>query len=570
MPKPKRHEPSVDALSGEAETAQERHPRAQPARAEEDPVNEHGSAAGLIRSGDVILGIEFGSTRVKASLIAPDTTPLASGAHAWENQLKDGIWTYDMEDVWRGLAVCHASLVRDVRARYAVELGTVAAIGFSGMMHGYVALDVDGELLVPFRTWRNNITGRACAELSPLLDFAVPQRWSIAHLYQSILEDEPHVPRIAHISTLAGYVHWKLTGEHRMGVGEASGMFPIDPGTGDWDAARMAKFNALVDRRKLAWKLRDILPEVMPAGREAGRLTAEGAKRLDSSGKLPAGIPLCPPEGDAGTGMVATNSVRPRSGNVSWGTSVFAMIVLEKSLGRVHKEIDIVVTPDGKPVAMVHANNGSSDLDAWIGLFGQVGKALGVEPPPEDLYGKLLPLAVQGDPDAGGLLSINYVSGEHITGFTEGRPLFVRNQDATFSLGNFVRAMYYASLCSLRMGIDILTKEEAVVIEEVRGHGGLFKGGDTGQRMMAAALDVPVSIPAMAAEGGAWGMAVLAAYMLRPDAGQSLPDYLDERIARSIGEPVDPDPRDVKGFAEFFTRHRKGLAIEREAVKALT
>ena len=531
---------------------------------------EQGSAAELIRSGGAILGIEFGSTRIKAALIAPDTTPLASGSHAWENQLKDGVWTYDMEDVWKGLADCYASLVQDVRARYALELNTVAAMGFSGMMHGYVALDGEGKLLAPFRTWRNNITGKACAELTPLLDFAVPQRWSIAHLYQSILEAQPHVPRIAHLTTLAGYVQWKLTGEHTMGVGEASGVFPIDPKTGDWDAARMAKFDALIEPRKLGWKLRDILPAVLPAGRAAGKLTAEGAKLLDPMGKLPAGIPLCPPEGDAGTGMVATNAVRPRSGNVSAGTSVFAMIVLEKSLARVHEEIDIVVTPDGKPVAMAHSNNGSSDLDAWIALFGQVAKALGHEARPDDLYGKLLPLAVQGDPDAGGLLSINYVSGEHMTGFTEGRPLFARNQDSKFTLENFVRAMLYASLCSLRTGMNILTEEEGVAIDEIRGHGGFFKAGDTGQRMMAAALNVPVSIPATAGEGGAWGMAVLAGYMLRADANQSLPDYLDERIAKSIGKPVNPDPRDVKGFTEFFARHKKGLAIEREAVKALS
>jgi sugar (pentulose or hexulose) kinase len=531
---------------------------------------QQGNAAELIRSGGAALGIEFGSTRIKAALIAPDTTPLASGSYAWENQLKDGIWTYDMEDVWKGLAACYASLVQDVRARHSLELKTVASMGFSGMMHGYVALDPDGKLLVPFRTWRNNITGKACAELTPLLDFAVPQRWSIAHLYQSILEEQPHVPRLAHLTTLAGYVHWKLTGEHKMGVGEASGMFPIDPRTGTYDAARMAKFDALIAPRKLGWKLRDILPEVLSAGRPAGKLTAQGAKLLDPSGTLPAGIPLCPPEGDAGTGMVATNAVRPRSGNVSAGTSVFAMIVLEKSLSRVHEEIDIVVTPDGNPVAMAHSNNGSSDLDAWIALFGQVAKALGAGVTPDDLYGKLLPLALKGDPDAGGLLSINYVSGEHMTGFTEGRPLFVRNQDGKFTLENFVRAMYYASLCAMRTGMNILTEQEGVVIEEIRGHGGFFKGGDTGQRMMAAALDVPVSIPATAGEGGAWGMAVLAAYMLRADAKQSLPDYLDEKIARSIGKPIRPDPRDVKGFSEFFARHKKGLATAREAVKALT
>jgi sugar (pentulose or hexulose) kinase len=530
---------------------------------------QQGSAAELIRSGSAVLGIEFGSTRIKAALIAPDTTPLASGSHAWENQLKDGVWTYDMEDVWRGLAACYASLVEDVRSRYSLHLGTVAAMGFSGMMHGYVALDDEGQLLVPFRTWRNNITGPACAELTPLLDFAVPQRWSIAHLYQSILERQPHVPRIAHLTTLAGYVHWKLTGEHKMGVGEASGMFPIDPVAVDWDAARMAGFDALIEPRKLGWKLREILPDVLPAGRPAGKLTAEGAKLLDPSGKLPAGIPLCPPEGDAGTGMVATNAVRPRSGNVSAGTSVFAMIVLERSLSRVHEEIDIVVTPDGKPVAMAHSNNGSSDLDDWIALFGQAARALGHDAGADELYGKLLPLALKADPDAGGLLSVNYVSGEHMTGFTEGRPLFARREDSRFTLENFVRAMYFASLCAMRTGMDILTEEEGVVIEEIRGHGGFFKGGDTGQRMMAAALNVPVSIPATAGEGGAWGMAVLAAYMLRAD-GQTLPDYLDALIAGSIGKPVEPDPRDVEGFGEFFARHKRGLAVEREAVRALS
>jgi sugar (pentulose or hexulose) kinase len=533
-------------------------------------VNQRHACAEPIRSGRAILGIELGSTRIKASLIGPDTTPLASGSHAWENQFRDGVWTYALEDVWKGLAACYATLVDDVRARYSLELKTVAAMGFSGMMHGYVALDVDGRLLVPFRTWRNNITGQACAELSPLLDFAVPQRWSIAHLYQSILEQQPHVPRIAHLTTLAGYVHWSLTGEHNVGVGEASGMFPIDPRTGGWDAARMELFDEFIAPRRLDWRLRDILPAVVPAGRPAGSLTAEGAKLLDPSGTVVPGVPLCPPEGDAGTGMVATNAVRPRSGNVSAGTSVFAMIVLERSLSRVHQEIDIVVTPDGMPVAMVHSNNGSSDFDAWVALFGQVAKALGVEARHEDLYAKLLPLATQGDPDAGGLLSVNYVSGEHMTGFTEGRPLFARHQTSNFTLENFIRAMYFASLCALRTGMNILTEQEGVIIEEIRGHGGFFKGGDTGQRMMAAALNVPVSIPATAGEGGAWGMAVLADYMLRANAKQSLADYLDEWIASSIGKPIEPDPRDVKGFAQYYARHEKGLAIERESVKSLS
>lgn len=528
-----------------------------------------GGAAELIEAGAAILGIEFGSTRIKAVLIAPDTTPLASGSHSWENQLRDGVWTYDMADVWAGLAACYASLADDIRARYGRELRTVAALGISGMMHGYVALDADGEQLVPFRTWRNNITGAACAELTPLLDFAVPQRWSIAHLYQSILDGQAHLSRLAHLKTLAAYVHWRLTGEHVVGLDEASGMFPIEPVTADWDATRMAAFDALVAPRNLGWTLRDVLPRVVPAGTPAGHLTADGARLLDPSGTLEAGIPLCAPEGDAGTGMVATNAVRPRSGNVSAGTSIFAMIVLERSLSRVHEEIDIVVTPDGSPVAMAHSNNGTSDLDAWVSLFGQVGRALGADITPDALYGRLLPQALAADPDAGGLLAINYVSGEHMTGFTEGRPLFARNEDAKLNLANFMRAQYFASLCSLRTGLDILTRDEGVVIEEIRGHGGFFKGGDTGQRMMAAALDVPVGVPSTAGEGGAWGMAVLAAYMRRADPAQSLPDYLDSLIAGRMGTAVSPDPVDVAGFEAFFTRHRKGLAIERAAVESL-
>ncbi|HET7540881.1 MAG TPA: FGGY-family carbohydrate kinase [Polyangiaceae bacterium] len=526
-------------------------------------------AAELIRAGQAVLGIEFGSTRIKASLIAPDAAPLASGSHVWENQLKDGLWTYDVTEIWRGVSSCYSSLVEDVRARYTLGLSSLAALGISGMMHGYVALDSAGNLLVPFRTWRNNITHRACLELTPLLDFAVPQRWSIAHLYQSILEEQPHVRQIARLTTLSGYVHLLLTGEHVLGVGEASGMFPIDPDTCDWDVARLAKFEALIAPRKLGFTLRDLLPAVLPAGRSAGRLSAAGAKRLDARGQLQSGVLLAPPEGDAGTGMVATNAVRPRSGNVSAGTSVFAMIVLEKSLSRVHEQVDIVVTPDGKPVAMVHSNNGSSDLDAWVGLFGQVARALGAEQSPDELYSKLLPLALVGDPDGGGLLSVNYVSGEHITGFERGRPLFVRKENSHFTLSNFMRAMSFASLCALRSGLNILTEEEGVRIDEIRGHGGFFKTGDTGQRLMAAALDIPVSVPETAGEGGAWGMAVLAAYLLRPDAQQPLADYLDQRIAKRIGKPVEPDPRDVQGFADFFALHSKGLAIERAAVEAL-
>jgi sugar (pentulose or hexulose) kinase len=526
-------------------------------------------AAKRIASGAAVLGIELGSTRIKASLIAPDSSPLAAGSHTWENRLEDGVWTYSIDDVESGLAGAYAALAADVRARYAVDLRAVAAMGVSAMMHGYLALDDRGELLVPFRTWRNNFTETASGMLTQALDFPVPQRWSVAHLYQSVLEDQPHLPRLAHLTTLAGYVHWRLTGERVLGVGDASGMFPVDAAGADWDMARLAAFDALVRPRGFPWTLRGVLPAVLGAGRPAGWLTPDGARLLDPTGALQAGVPFCPPEGDAGTGMVATNAVRPRSGNVSAGTSVFAMIVLEHGLGRLHPELDIVTTPDGSPVAMAHSNNGSSDLDAWMGIFGQVAGALGHPAGLDDLYGRLVPLALAGDADAGGLLSVNYVSGEHQTGFAEGRPLFARKPDSAFTLPNFIRAMLFASLCAMRSGLDILTQEEGVAIDEIRGHGGFFRGGDTGQRIMAAALGIPVSTPAAAGEGGAWGMALLAAYMLRADAGQALSDYLDERIAGSIGAPVAPDPRDVEGFNQFYARHRDGLAIEREAVSSL-
>ena len=525
--------------------------------------------AKLISSGGAVLGIELGSTRIKATLIAPDSTSLASGSHAWENRLEDGVWTYAIDDVETGLADACESLSADVRARYGVDLRTVAAMGVSAMMHGYLALDEQGNLLVPFRTWRNNITEAASGLLTQALDFPVPQRWSVAHLYQAVLEDQPHLPRLAHLTTLAGYVHWRLTGVRVVGVGDASGMFPVDGAEADWDAARLDAFDALVGPLGLPWTLRGVLPSVLRAGRPAGRLTADGARLLDATGALLAGVPLCPPEGDAGTGMVATNAVRPRSSNVSAGTSVFAMVVLERDLARIHPELDIVATPDGSPVAMAHSNNGSSDLDAWIGVFGQAARALGHPASLDDLYGRLLPLALEGDPDAGGLLSVNYISGEHQTGFAEGRPLFARRPDSALTLPNFIRAMLFASLCAMRSGLDILTLDEGVAVEGIRGHGGFFRGGDTGQRIMAAALGVPVSVPATAGEGGAWGMALLAAYMLRADPDEALPDWLDERVSGSIGAPILPDRRDVEGFNAFYARHRRGLAIEREAVRSL-
>jgi sugar (pentulose or hexulose) kinase len=525
--------------------------------------------AELIRDGRAALGIELGSTRIKAALVAPDGAPLASGSHAWESHLRDGVWTYDLDAVWSGLAACYASLVEDVRARYGATPSRYAALGVSAMMHGYIALDAQGRQLVPFRTWRNNFTGPACAALGGVLEFAVPQRWSVAHLYQSILEDQPHVRKIAHLFTLAGYVHWRLTGEKRVGVGEASGMFPVDAAGGDWDRTRAERFDALVAPLRLPWKWRDLVPGVLPAGAPAGALTPEGARLLDPSGRLEPGVPFCPPEGDAGTGMVATNCLRPRTGNVSAGTSVFAMIVLERPLARVHEELDIVATPDGRAVAMAHSNNCMADLDAWMALFGQVGRALGCDPSPEDVYGRILPLALRAEPDAGGLLAVNYVSGEHLTGFTEGRPLVARSPERAFTLENLVRAMLFASLCALRKGMDVLTQQEGVVIDEIRGHGGFFKAGDAGQRIMAAALDVPVSLPATAGEGGAWGMALLAAYRAREDRARSLPDFLDARISAGMGKPMRPDPRDAEGFRAFYARYLRGLAVEAEAVKAL-
>ncbi len=523
----------------------------------------------LITSGKAVLGIELGSTRIKASLIAPDSTPLASGSYEWENRLVDKIWTYDLDEVWKGVAGSYASLVADIQKKYAVTPRRFAALGFSGMMHGYIVLDKKGRLLTPFRTWRNNITGKACDTLTALFDFAVPQRWSIAHLYQSILENQAHVPQIDYLSTLAGYVHLMLTGERVLGIGEASGMFPVDPDTADYDGPMVKKFDTLVAPLGFSWKLKDILPRVLQAGMPAGTLTAAGARLLDPTGSLEAGIPLCPPEGDAGTGMVATNSVRPKTGNVSAGTSVFAMLVLENKLKRMHPEIDIVMTPDGKSVGMAHTNNGSSDFDAWINLFGQAAKALGSDLQPGELYARLTPLALRGAADSGGLLHISYLSGEHVTGFTEGRPLFVRQPDSSLTIENFIRSLLYTSLCALRIGLDIMTEEEGVSIDNIRGHGGFFKQGDTGQRLMAAATNAPVSLPATAGEGGAWGMALLAAFMIRDHRAQTLPDYLDAKIAGSIGQAVQPDPRDVAGFRVYFERYKKGLAVEAAAVKSL-
>jgi len=524
----------------------------------------------VIEGGKTVLGVEFGSTRIKAVLIGEDHAPIASGGYEWENRYENGIWTYHLEDVWAGLQESYRKLNAEVLEKYGASLKTLGAIGFSGMMHGYLPFDKEGHLLAPFRTWRNTMTGQAAEELTALLQFNIPQRWSIAHLYQAILNREPHVRDISHLTTLAGYVHWKLTGQQVLGVGEASGVFPIDSRIDNYDARMLELFDERVAGEKLPWKLQDILPKVLVAGDAAGVLSEEGARLIDPSGQLSAGIPLCPPEGDAGTGMVATNSVAERTGNVSAGTSVFAMIVLEKALSKVYPEIDMVTTPAGKPVAMVHSNNCTSDLNDWIELFGEFARALGLEVSQSRLFETLYPLALEGDADGGGLLAYAYVSGEHITHMEEGRPLFVRTPESRFTLANFMRTHLFSSLGALRIGMDILFVLEKVKIDQLLGHGGFFKTKGVGQRIMAAAMAVPVSVMETAGEGGAWGIALLAAYMLHKAANEPLAAYLAEKtFAGEQGSTIAPDPRDVAGFATFMERYKKGLPIERAAVDRL-
>lgn len=521
--------------------------------------------AAAIREGRTALGIEFGSTRIKAVLTGPDHQPIAVGAYDWENQFVDRIWTYSDEAIWQGLQGCYAALASAVREQYGVELTTIGALGVSAMMHGYLAFDADGRLLVPFRTWRNTITAQASSELSELFGFNIPQRWSIAHLYQAILNGEEHVGRIARLNTLAGYVHQRLTGRAVLGVGDASGMFPIDVTTGQYDATMVARFDALVAGRGFDWTLLNLLPEVLPAGTAAGALTAEGAALLDPSGTLQAGAPFCPPEGDAGTGMVATNSVARRTGNVSAGTSIFAMVVLEGPLHSQHSELDLVTTPAGDLVAMVHCNNGASELDAWAGLFTEFAAALGAPTDASTIFGTLFNAALDGAKDAGGLLAYNYLSGEHITGFEEGRPLFVRTPDSELSLANFMRAQLFATFGSLSIGMRVLA-EEGVALDSLYAHGGLFKTKGVGARILAAALDTPVAVGEIAGEGGAWGIAVLAGYA-RDNDGTELDTYLAERVfADASLETMQPDPADVAGFAAFAQRFTTGLAIERAAV----
>lgn len=521
-----------------------------------------------ILAGKAILGIEFGSTRIKAVLIDGDNKPVAQGSHTWENQLENGLWTYSIKDIWDGLQDCYASLREDVNNKYGIELEHLAAIGVSAMMHGYMAFDKNQEILVPFRTWRNTNTGKAAAKLSELFNFNIPLRWSISHLYQCILDGESHVKDIDYLATLDAYIHWQLTGERVTGIGDASGMIPIDPETKDYDEAMVKKFDDLVASKGYPWKLRDILPKVLVAGQSAGNLTEKGAKLLDPSGHLKAGVPMCPPEGDAGTGMAATNSVKPRTGNVSCGTSSFSMIVLEKNLSKPYPSIDIVTTPDGSPVAMVHCNNCTSDINAWVNIFKEQLELSGVKVDMHQLFTNLFQVALKGDPDCGGLMAYNYISGEPVTGLAEGRPLVVRSANDKFNLANFMRAHLYGAVAVLKIGNDILLKDEKVAVDRITGHGGFFTTPVVGQRILAAALNSPISCMETAGEGGPWGMALLASYLVNSDKHQSLADFLETNVfAGNKGSEVAPTPEEVEGFNTYIESYKEGLEIEKAAVE---
>lgn len=524
------------------------------------------SIAEIIKNGEASLGIELGSTRIKAVLIDTSMTPVASGSHTWENKLENGIWTYYLESVWAGIQDAYKKLCDEVREKYETEITSLRSAGFSAMMHGYLVFDEKGNQLAQFRTWRNTITAQAAEELTGLFGFNIPQRWSIAHLYQAILNGENHVKDISFITTLAGYVHWMLTGKKVLGVGEASGMFPIDSTVNNYDRVMLDKFDSKIKDKNFPWTLKNILPEVLTAGDKSSVMTDEGAKLIDPSGKLKGGFTVCPPEGDAGTGMVATNSVAPRTGNISAGTSVFAMIVLEKALNSVYPEIDMVTTPDGKPVAMVHCNNCTSDLDAWVRIFKELNALTGAQISTPDLYDALYMQALKGDSDCGGVISYNYYSGEPVTGLSEGRPMTVRLPDANFSLANFMRAQLFSAMATLKLGMDLLYGKEKVAVDCLMGHGGLFKTETVGQRLMAAAMNAPVAVMKTAAEGGAWGIAVLAAYAY-DTCGLNLGDYLNEKVfAEAESSVIEPIAEDVNGFSGFMKNYKAGLAAEKAAV----
>lgn len=526
------------------------------------------TAKETIQSGKATLGIEFGSTRIKCVLIDEDCNPIAQGSHTWENQLIDGLWTYSIDDIWTGLQDCYAQLRADVKEKYGVEIEILASMGVSAMMHGYMPFNKDSKILVPFRTWRNTNTGKAAAALSELFDFNIPLRWSISHLYQAILNNEPHVKDITFFTTLAGYIHWQLTGEKVLGIGDASGMLPIDPELKDFNRTMMDKFQKIIDPYGFPWKLADILPRVLVAGEEAGALTPEGASRLDPSGHLRAGVPLCPPEGDAGTGMTATNSVKQRTGNVSAGTSSFSMIVLEHNLSKPYPSIDIVTTPDGSPVAMVHCNNCTSDINAWVNIFKDYIELTGQKADMGELFTNLFNVALKGDPDCGGLVTYNYISGEPVTDLADGRPIVVRSANDKFTLANFMRANLYGAVAVLKIGNDILLKDEKVNVDRITAHGGFFTTPVVGQKILAAALNSPISVMKTAGEGGPWGMAILASYLVNNKNHQSLADYLDNNVfAGNTGSEVKPDPADVDGFNKYIENYKKGLEIEKAATK---
>lgn len=518
-----------------------------------------------ILTGKESLGIEFGSTRIKAVLIDESCNPIATGSFDWENKLENGIWTYHTDEIWSGLQAAYESLNCNTEEKFGAKIKNLSSIGFSAMMHGYLPFDKDDNLLVPFRTWRNTITAEASKKLSVLFHFNIPQRWSIAHLYQAILNEESHIDDIAYLTTLAGYVHWKLSGEKVLGIGEASGMFPIDSDSCNYDADMLSKFSQLEEVKARPWNIKNILPKVLVAGENAGFLTKEGAKLLDPSGVLNSGAVLCPPEGDAGTGMVATNSIAVRTGNISAGTSIFSMVVLESPLKNVYEEIDIVTTPTGKNVAMVHCNNCCTDLDYWFNLFIEFSKLSGCELSKAQIYDLLYNTALDGDRDCGGLVSFNYFSGEPVTKVASGRPLFMRSENSRFNLANFIRTQIYSTMATLKLGMEILENEQ-VKIDCLTGHGGLFKTPVVGQKLMAGAMNSPISVMETAGEGGAWGIAVLARYAFDRE-GKSLDDYLNTKIfSRYKSTTIEPDEKDVQGFKKYIELYRKALTVEKTAV----
>ena len=535
-----------------------------------DVSDQVASIAEKIRAGKTALGIEFGSTRIKAVLIDDTYTTIAAGDHEWENHLENGLWTYSIDEIWSGVQDAYASLAHDVSTAYGEELSRVGSIGFSAMMHGYLAFDENDELLVPFRTWRNTNTNEAHRKLSELFQYNIPERWSIAHLYQCILDHEDHVPNVAYLTTLAGYVHWKLTGRKVLGVGDASGMFPIDPETHTWEQGLLAEFSALPEVAAQPWNIEALLPTPLVAGQDAGVLSEEGAKLLDPRGVLKSGIPMAPPEGDAGTGMVATNSVRVRTGNVSAGTSIFAMVVLDHKLQALHPEVDLVTTPAGDLAGMSHANNFTSDLNAWVKVFGQFAQAAGFKLDAGTLYSTLFTTAIspEANSDAGGLLNYCFYSGEFLAGLEEGRPVFARGPASKMSLANFMRAQLFGAFSPVKIGMDVMTKQEHVQVDSLVGHGGIFTTPKVAQSILAAAFNTPIKVMSTAAEGGAWGMAVLADYLWHADT--PLDEYLDNRVfadAKSTTEKPDPD--DVEGFERYFARFIEGLPIVHAAIKAI-